>query len=104
MKQKKIHYSWIIVIACLLVAIANVGFHNTVSIYVRPVTEDLGFTRGEFIFFRTITGLTMAFLMPFFGRLLTKVSLKKMMLVGSVVNGLSLVFLGLSQNIWHFQL
>jgi len=104
MEKKKFHYGWIIVIACLLVAIANIGFHNTVSIYVRPVTEDLGFTRGEFTFFRTVTGLTSAFLMPFFGRLITKVSIKKMMFFGTFINGLSLAAFGLSQNIWHFYL
>jgi len=104
MENKKFHYGWVVVIACLLVAIANIGFHNTVSIYVRPVTEDLGLTRGEFTFFRTVTALTSAFLMPFFGRLVMKTSVKKMMLVGTLINGLTLAGMGFSQNIWHFYL
>ncbi|MDR2833598.1 MAG: MFS transporter, partial [Streptococcaceae bacterium] len=101
MKLKNIHYGWVIIGAALILALAA-GLQNTLSLYVHPVTQELGFSRGEFVFFRTLTMLTAAFLMPLFGRLSTKYSIKKMALVGTTLNGLSLAALGLAQNLWHF--
>ena len=100
----KIFYGWYIVLACVLIAAAGIGFHNTASIFVRPVTEDLGFSRGEFTFFRTIVTILSAGLLPFYGRLAAKYSIKKIMLIGTSINGLTLVAYSLGTQLWHFYL
>ena len=100
----KVFYGWIIVLACILIAAAAIGFHNTASLFVRPVTEDLGFTRGEFVFFRTIVTILSALLMPFYGRLATRMSLKRLILIGTTFNGLFLAAYSFSTALWHFYL
>jgi len=100
--MKKVFYGWYIVLACVLIAAAGIGFHNTASIFVRPVTEDLGFSRGEFTFFRTIVTILSAGLLPFYGKLAAKYSIKKIMLVGTSINGLTLVAYSLGTQLWHF--
>ena len=102
--MKKVFYGWYIVLACVLIAAAGIGFHNTASIFVRPVTEDLGFSRGEFTFFRTIITILSAGLLPFYGKLAARYSIKKIMLVGTSINGLTLMAYSFGTQLWHFYL
>ena len=102
MKNKKIYYGWYIVIACLFIAAANIGFHNTASLFINPVTEDLGFSRGEFTFFRTLTMLLGALTLPYFGKLSGKYSIKKIMLIGTTLNSITLGALAFANSIWQF--
>lgn len=100
----KIFYGWIIVAACVLIAAAGIGFHNTASIFIRPVTEDLGLSRGEFSLFRTIIVVLGAALLPLYGRLARKYSLKKIFLIGTVISGFSLIGYSVASYLWQFYL
>ena len=102
--KKKIFYGWYVVIACIIIAAAGIGFHNTASIFIIPVTEDLGLSRGEFTFFRTIIALLGAVLLPLYGRLAKRFSIKSVMLVGTVLSSLSLVGYSYATHLWHFYL
>jgi len=102
--KRKIFYGWYIVAACVVVAAAGIGFHNTASIFIRPVTEDLGFSRGEFTFFRTIVVILAAVLLPSYAKLVRKFSIKKVMLVGTSLNSLALFSYSFGTEIWHFYL
>jgi len=92
------------VVACVLIAAAGIGFHNTASIFIRPVTEDLGLSRGEFTFFRTIIVIFGAALLPLYGKIAQRFSIKKVMLVGTTVSSLSLVGYALCTYLWQFYL
>jgi len=102
--KNKIFYGWYIVAACVLIAAAGIGFHNTASIFIRPVTEDLGLSRSEFTFFRTIIVIFGAALLPLYGRIAVRYSIKKVMLVGTTISGLSLIGYALCTYLWQFYL
>jgi len=102
LKTPKIFYGWFIVAACMLVAAAGIGFHNTASIFIRPVTEDLGLSRGEFTFFRTIITAVSAGLLPMYGKLAKRFKIKNIMLVGTVCSALSLISYSFASQLWHF--
>lgn len=104
MVKGKIFYGWYIVFACVLIASTGIGFHNTAGIFIRPVTEDLGFSRGEFTLFRTVIVILSALLLPLFGRFAAKYSIKKMVLIGTTINGLTLAAYSLGVHLWHFYL
>ena len=54
----RFYYGWMIVLlGLLLMTFAYVGFVSLTSIFVLPVTEDLGFARGEFMTYMTILSL-----------------------------------------------
>lgn len=49
LRKSKIHYGWFVVLASFL--IMSVGFasvYNCASLFVKPITEDLGFSRSQF--------------------------------------------------------
>lgn len=46
MKDKKIHYGWIIVIACNILLAATIGIiSNSSSLFIKPISDDLGVSR-----------------------------------------------------------
>jgi len=100
--KPKIFYGWFIVAACMLIAAAGIGFHNTASIFVRPVTEDLGLSRGEFIFYRTIIVMISAGLLPLYGKLAKRFKIKHIMLAGTIGGALSLIGYSFAWQLWHF--
>jgi len=101
---KRIFYGWYIVAACLLIAAAGIGFLNTASIFIIPVTEDLGLSRGEFTFFRTIVVVLSAALLPVYGKLARRISIKKILIIGTTISSLSFMGFAAGSYIWHFYL
>ena len=69
-KRAGLHYGIFIVLACILIEGTGQGILlNTFNVFVKPVTEDLGFGRGAFALYSTIcTGLSVL-LLPLFGRI-----------------------------------
>ena len=104
MGKRRVYYGWYIVAACVIVVAASLGFHNTAGIFIRPVTEDLGLSRGEFTFFRTIVFIISAATMPLYGKIAVRFSIKKVMLIGTTINGLTLAAYSIGTQIWHFYL
>lgn len=105
MKRKKIYYGWIIVIASFLVTMVGLGAINSMTgVLVKPVCDELGFSRAEFSFYRTVITLVGTFLMPFYGRRIQQIGVKKIMLVCSVALPLVTFAYSFSTKIWHFYL
>ena len=99
---KKFFYGWIIVLCCtLLMAVGTGIFVNCVGIFVKPVCEDLGFERGTFTLYTTITSVLS---MLVFGELYRKKPRRIRLYIA--IGGLTgcLVFFGysLSSKLWHF--
>ena len=102
---KKFFYVWIIVLCCtLLMAVGTGIFVNCVGIFVKPVCEDLGFERGTFTLYTTITSVLSMLAMLVFGELYRKKPQRIRLYIA--IGGLTgcLVFFGysLSSKLWHF--
>lgn len=102
---KKFFYGWIIVLCCtLLMAVGTGIFVNCVGIFVKPVCEDLGFERGTFTLYTTITSVLSMLAMLVFGELYRKNPRRIRLYIA--LGGLTgcLVFFGysLSSKLWHF--
>ncbi len=53
--RKKIFYGWIVAAACMLFTTIGLGLANgTLSLYVKPICDDLGFSRGAYSLIYTI--------------------------------------------------
>lgn len=102
---KKFFYGWVIVLCCtLLMAVGTGIFVNCVGIFVKPVCEDLGFERGTFTLYTTITSVLSMLAMLVFGELYRKKPQRIRLYIA--IGGLTgcLVFFGysLSSKLWHF--
>ncbi|MCB6993443.1 MFS transporter [bacterium 210820-DFI.6.37] len=66
-------YGWVIVfLGFILMTFAYVGFLSLTSVFVLPVTEDLGFERGDWMTYMVILSLACVVCSPFLGRLMGK--------------------------------
>lgn len=69
----KFFYGWIIVLLGLfLMTFAYVGFVSLTSVFVLPVTENLGFERGDWMVYMMILALTCVVCSPVLGKLMGK--------------------------------
>lgn len=99
----KIHYAWVIAFAGLLISGAGVGiFNSCLGVFVKPVCEDLGFLRGQFTLYSSISTLVCVVLMPTFGSLFRRYGFRRIAIIGALVCGLALVGYSFSSQLWHF--
>ncbi len=64
-------FGWyIVLLGFLLMTFAYVGFVSLTSVFVLPVTEDLGFERGPFMTYLMILSIACVISSPFIGRLM----------------------------------
>ena len=102
-EYKNPHYGWIVAFAAMLIAGAGVGIINsTLGVFIIPVTEELGFYRGSFMLYASISMIVSVLLMPYYGTLFNKYGFKRIALIGAVVCGLVLIGYSFSSFLWHF--
>ena len=102
-KSGKLFYGWIIVAAGVLVTGATIGvFNNTLSVFVKPVTESLGFARGEFTLYSSISSIAGMMAAPVYGEFFRKGKNKQVMLICSLLVVLAALGYSFSSQLWHF--
>ena len=98
-------YGWIIVAAGVVVTGGSVGVvNNTLSAFVKPVTEALGFSRGQFTFYNSIMSITGMLALPAFGELYRGPHMKRVMLGCAVLMGLVPWGYSFCTELWQFYL
>lgn len=91
--------------ASMVILAVGLGmFTSTNSVFVKPVCESLGFSRGQFTLHRTIITLASACVMPFYGRVIGKAGIKKTLLAGALALSLVTVGYAFANRLWHFYL
>ena len=101
--MRKIHYGWLIVAAAILITgVAGGMAINCFSLFIVPVCDDLGFTRGEMGMCQTINA--MGFLVAAFlsGWLFKKISLKYIMRTAAVLITVVYFLYSRATQIWMF--
>lgn len=80
--MKKIYYGWYIVASCLLLmALCYAPLVSCASLFIKPITEDLGFPRSAYTLVSTISTLLGVVLAPFVGKLMAKKYMHKVLVV-----------------------
>lgn len=70
-------YGWVIVfLGLMLMTFAYVGFVSLTSVFVLPVTEDLGFERGDWMTYLVILSLSCVVFSPILGKIMGKGNVK----------------------------
>ena len=104
-KLKKIHYGWVIAFACFIMAFTTItALLNCLGIFIKPVSEDLGFTRASFSLYYTCLSMTVMFFSPTMGSFLQKYNYKLVVLVCSLGSAACLFGFSLSRGLWQFRI
>lgn len=103
MKKTKVFYGWYIVAACMAVMAVSVGIvNNCCSLFVKPVCEELGFSRWEY---GTVSMVQMSFGMLasiLAGRIYARFPTMPFWRICSVLYAVGYFGYALSSRLWQF--
>ena len=97
--------SWRVLAGCGIVAIFGVSalYGSTFGLMMRPLQQDLGWSRGDIAFALTLMTIAGPAIMPLVGWLIDKVRLRPLILWGVVLQSASLAGFGLmSGSVWVY--
>jgi len=98
-------YGWYIVGVGILVNIAGTfAFSSTLSIFLKPITEELGVSRGAFSLIRTFEIGVAAMIVPLLGSWIDRHGGRGVLVLGVLMEGTGLLLSSLVQNFWQFAL
>lgn len=98
-------YGWYIVGVAILVNIAGTfAFSSTLSIFLKPITEELGVSRGAFSLIRTFEIGVAAIIVPLLGPWIDRHGGRGIIVLGVLMEGTGLLLSSLVQSFWQFVL
>ena len=97
------YYGWVIVVGAFLGTFIGGGLQSfTFSVFLQPMSEDLGWSRTVLtgaLAFRLITAASLA---PIFGPMVDKYGPRFLMVAAAVIGGVAAVLLSRVTEIWQF--
>jgi MFS family permease len=101
--EAKFFYGWVIVAVGFLAHIASAfSISSTLSVFLKPLSQDLGLSRGIFSLIRSGEILIGAAAAPVIGTLLDRHGGRWLMAAGGLISGLGFLLLGQVRDFWQF--
>ena len=84
---------------------AGIGMiSSTNGLFVIPVCETLGISRGQYSMHRTLITIISALVMPLYGKYIRRLGVRKILLIGAIALSVITACFSLAQSIWHLYL
>ncbi len=104
-KKKSIYYGWVIVAVGFLAQIASAfSVSSTLAVFLKPLSTDLGISRGTFSLIRSGEILIGAAAAPVVGTLIDRWGGRWLMAVGGLISGAGFICLGQARDFTQFML
>jgi MFS family permease len=104
-RESKFFYGWIIVAVGFLAHIASAfSISSTLSVFLKPLSNDLGISRGVFSLIRSGEIIIISVAAPVVGSLLDRHGGKWLMAAGGVISAIGFILLGQARGFWQFLL
>jgi len=101
----KIHYAWAILVGCFILSIGGTAIVvNSIGVFIKPVSEVMGFSRASFALFYTFSTLVSTCMAPLLGSIVKKAGAKKPLIICSVGAGVMIFCYSLCRELYHFYL
>lgn len=102
-RRARIFHGWYIVAVAFLAQFTTGGLQAyTLGVFMKPITEELGWTRGAISGVQTAGTVVNGLFAVFIGGILDRRGGRALMLFGAVLSGIGFVALSLMRDIWHF--
>ena len=94
---------WMVTICCITMAVGPILITGTFSIFVKPLAETFGWSRGDISFGFSLVAFIIAFYAPILGILIDRFGPRIVIATGAVVFGAGFCsFWFLSNSLWQF--
>jgi MFS family permease len=95
----KFFFGWIIVgVANLGIFSSGPGQSHTFSVFVGPISKDLGLSNASIASAYGLATLIAAFLLPYMGKIIDKYGSRNSLIIISIILGISCIFFGAASN------
>ncbi len=102
MEKKHFNYGWMIVLyGALVMSTLHYTCFNSFGLFVVPVTEGLSVSRAAFSMTMTCGSVASLLFAPLTGDLLAYKNVKRCMILGMIVSGLSIFLEGFATAVWQ---
>ena len=102
-KQNKLHYAWVIVIACILLKLGLGGaVYCIAGNYVTPVVQDLGCSVSQFTMMVSVEAGAMAVLYTTAAKVINTKKIGIVMGVSALAEVIAIALMGTYNNVWMF--
>jgi MFS transporter, OFA family, oxalate/formate antiporter len=103
LRQRRVFYGWYIVGTGFLANIASsFALASTLSIFLKPLTAELGVSRGVFSLLRSGEGIIGALVAPFVGALVDRHGGRWLIVIGTTIVALGYLILGYVETFTEF--
>lgn len=103
--KPRFFYGYWLIVAAFVGQLVSVGSQAyTVGAFLKPMNDDLGWTRSEFTLSRTIAQFIMAFTGFFIGSIVDREGGRRLMLAGTVILTASLWAQSYTQELWQWMI
>ena len=97
-------YGWVVVAVAFVFLGIGSGSFVSISVFLRPLTDELGWGRGDTTFAYLAGSIALGLGGIAMGHLADRYSTRRVVLAGVVALGLSLLLLGRQDSLWQFYL
>ncbi|MBI4339933.1 MAG: MFS transporter [Chloroflexi bacterium] len=102
---KKVYYGWWIVAAFFLAEFTAAGAGGfTFGFYLKPMSQEFGWSRSQVVFALTIRSFVTLFTSPLIGVLLDRYGPRFLVTIGAFIGGVTLISLFFLDSLWHWLL
>lgn len=103
--KSKIHYAWWTLVAlCIIVGIGKGTVNNSASLFLGPVSQDLGIGMGNLTLYLSISAIVTLFFLPVTGKLMAKFDSRLVLLAAVILQSGSFALFGFMSSIWGWYL
>src|SRR5581483_563468 len=104
-RRPAVFYRWYIVGVALVAQFVAAGTSTyAAGVFLKPMTQDLGWSRGDFSAVQTVSTFVRGLLGLFIGVQLDKRGPRSLMFAGGVIAGAALILLSAVHSLWQFYL
>ncbi|MGG3280529.1 MFS transporter [Paenibacillus solani] len=100
-KKGGIHYAWWILLGlCIMVGLGKAGLNNSVGLFLKPVSTDLGVGLGSLSLYVSISAIITMFFLPIGGKLMAKYDTRMVLVTAIVLQAGAFALFGLMNSVW----
>jgi len=94
---------WMVAVCCIAMAAGPILITSTFSIFIKPLAEEFGWSRGDISFGFSLVALMVSVYAPVIGILIDRIGPRRVIMYGSIVFGGGFCsFWFLSASLWQF--
>ena len=97
----KIHYAWFILVGlCVIVGLGRGGLNNSASLFLTPVTEDLGIGMGALTLYFSVASTVTMLGLPIAGKIIAKYDIRLVLIVATISQAGAFAMFGFMNSVW----